>query len=157
MFELMFFFFRNEKQTSPPLTEYMINVVSLLLPFSAPSSHSSWPWCYGCCMSYFISSHSSFPPLILCQYQRIPLYLSPPQVHFVDSILSNNSTDDHIREFVSQGGLTPLLRLLSLPSLPLDFPTSTACATVTGACKSILVRDQPSAVKTKIQLFWKRQ
>ena len=62
-----------------------------------------------------------------------------PKVHFVDSILSNNLTDDHIREFISQGGLSPLLRILSLPTLPLDFPTSSACVTITGACKSILV------------------
>lgn len=78
----------------------------------------------------------------MCSHER----QSPPLteyvinvVNFVDSILSNNSTDDHIREFVTQGGLSPLLRLLTLPSLPLDFPTSSACATITGACKSILV------------------
>lgn len=31
---------------------------------------------------------------------------------FVDAILSNNSTDDHCREFVAQKGLTPLMRIL---------------------------------------------
>ena len=60
-------------------------------------------------------------------------------VHFLDSILSNNSTDDHMKEFVSQGGMQPLLRLLSLPVLPLDFPSSAACTAITGACRSIMV------------------
>ena len=64
------------------------------------------------------------------------------QVHFVDAILSNNSTDDHIKEFISHGGLPPLLRLLSLPCLPLDFPFSLACSAITGTCKSILVRER---------------
>ena len=60
-------------------------------------------------------------------------------VHFLDAILSNNSTDDHMREFIGQGGLEPLLKLLSLPILPLDFPTSSACTAITGACRSIMV------------------
>lgn len=60
-------------------------------------------------------------------------------VHFLDAILSNNSTDDHMKEFITQGGLDPLLRLLSLPVLPLEFPTSAACTAITGACRSILV------------------
>ena len=37
---------------------------------------------------------------------------------FVDAILSNNSTDDHCREFVSQKGLVPLMGILGLPNLP---------------------------------------
>lgn len=61
-------------------------------------------------------------------------------VHFLDAILSNNSTDDHMREFISQGGMEPLLKLLSLPVLPLDFPTSAACTSITGACRNIMVR-----------------
>ena len=60
-------------------------------------------------------------------------------VHFVDAILSNNSTDDHIKEFVTHGGLTPLLSLLSLPALPLNFPSSSACNSITSTCRSILV------------------
>ena len=58
---------------------------------------------------------------------------------FVDAILSNNSTDDHCREFVSQQGLAPLLGILGLPNLPLDFPQSPACQAVASVCKSILV------------------
>ena len=60
-------------------------------------------------------------------------------VHFLDSILSNNSTDDHMREFISQGGLRPLLKILSLPVLSLDFPLSSACQAIAGPCRSILV------------------
>ena len=63
------------------------------------------------------------------------------QVHFVDAILSNNSTDDHIHEFIVQGGLMPLLKLFSLPALPLDFPTSSACSSITNTCRGILVRE----------------
>ena len=61
------------------------------------------------------------------------------QVRFVDSILSNNSTDDHCREFVRLGGLDPLINILGLPNLPLDFVTSPACQSVSGVGKSILV------------------
>ena len=57
----------------------------------------------------------------------------------MDSILSNNSTDDHCREFVRLGGLDPLINILGLPNLPLDFVTSPACQSVSGVCKSILV------------------
>lgn len=60
-------------------------------------------------------------------------------VHFLDAILTNNSTDDHILEFIGQGGMKPLLQLLSLPVLPLDFPTSSACNAIAGACRSIMV------------------
>ncbi|XP_037091019.1 E3 ubiquitin-protein ligase HUWE1-like [Pollicipes pollicipes] len=57
---------------------------------------------------------------------------------FVDAILSNNSTDDHCREFVSQNGLAPLLGILGLPNLPLDFPQAPACQAVASVCKSVL-------------------
>lgn len=59
---------------------------------------------------------------------------------FVDAILSNNSTDDHCREFVAQGGLQPLLRILSLPNLPVDSPITASAQAVAAVCKSILVR-----------------
>lgn len=59
---------------------------------------------------------------------------------FVDAILSNNSTDDHCKEFVTQKGLVPLLGILGLPNLPIDFPVSQACQSVASVCKSILVR-----------------
>ena len=60
-------------------------------------------------------------------------------VHFLDGILSTNSTDDHIKEYVQQRGLSPLLDLATMVSLPLDFATSSACSAIATACKGILV------------------
>ncbi|EEC02705.1 hypothetical protein IscW_ISCW017075 [Ixodes scapularis] len=60
------------------------------------------------------------------------------KMRFVDAILSNNSTDDHCREFVQQKGLVPLMSILGLPNLPVDFPVSPACQAVASVCKSIL-------------------
>lgn len=58
---------------------------------------------------------------------------------FIDAILSNNSTDDHCKEFVNQKGLTPLLAILGLPNLPVDYPITPAAQSVASVCKSILV------------------
>ena len=57
---------------------------------------------------------------------------------FVEAILSNNTTDDHCREFVTQKGLVPLMGILGLPNLPIDFPSSPSCQAVAIVCKSIL-------------------
>ncbi|KAK4872231.1 hypothetical protein RN001_016355 [Aquatica leii] len=57
---------------------------------------------------------------------------------FIDAILSNNSTDDHCREFVTQGGLEPLLKILGLPNLPVDCPVTISAQAVASVCKSIL-------------------
>lgn len=59
-------------------------------------------------------------------------------MRFVDAILTNNSTDDHVREFMRQDGLAPLLRLMRLKNLPIDFPTTPACAGISNVCRSIL-------------------
>lgn len=59
-------------------------------------------------------------------------------MRFVDAILSNNSTDDHCREFVRQKGLIPLMAILGLPNLPVDFPVTQTCQAVASVCKSIL-------------------
>lgn len=58
---------------------------------------------------------------------------------FIDAVLSNNSTDDHCREFVAQGGLKALLQILSLPNLPVDCPITASAQAVAAVCKSILV------------------
>ena len=58
---------------------------------------------------------------------------------FVEAILSNNTTDDHCREFVRQEGLVPLMGILGLPNLPIDFPASPSCQAVASVCKSVLV------------------
>lgn len=59
-------------------------------------------------------------------------------MRFVDAILTNNSTDDHVREFLRQDGLVPLLRLMRLRNLPIDFPTTQACGGISSVCRSIL-------------------
>ncbi|QQP39182.1 Uncharacterized protein FKW44_019979, partial [Caligus rogercresseyi] len=67
---------------------------------------------------------------------------------FVEAILSNNSTDDHCREFVTQKGLVPLMGILGLPNLPIDFPTHQACQSVAAVCKSILnLAHEPQVLK----------
>ncbi|XP_020278772.1 E3 ubiquitin-protein ligase HUWE1 isoform X2 [Pseudomyrmex gracilis] len=68
---------------------------------------------------------------------------------FVDAILSNNSTDDHCREFVAQKGLVPLLSILGLPNLPVDYPVAQAAQSVASVCKSILnLAHEQSVLKT---------
>ncbi|CAH1782935.1 unnamed protein product [Owenia fusiformis] len=67
---------------------------------------------------------------------------------FVEAILSNNTTDDHCREFVNQKGLIPLMKILNLPNLPIDFPASPSCIAVAGVCKSILtLSHEPEVLK----------
>ena len=68
---------------------------------------------------------------------------------FVEAILSNNTTDDHCREFISQKGLQPLMDILSLPNLPIEFPASSSCQAVSAVCKSILVRHARSAASSR--------
>lgn len=60
-------------------------------------------------------------------------------MRFVEGVISNNTTDDHGKEFVKLGGLKPLLDILQMKNLPIDFPTSQACQCVAGLCKSTLV------------------
>lgn len=77
--------------------------------------------------------------------ERIPIALIDYILNvmkFVDAILSNNSTDDHCREFVEQGGLEPLLQILALPNLPItscNTPITATAQAVASVCKSILV------------------
>lgn len=67
---------------------------------------------------------------------------------FVDAILSNNSTDDHCKEFVSQDGLIPLMSILGLPNLPVDYPITNTVQAVASVCKSVLV-STPSTILFK--------
>ena len=60
-------------------------------------------------------------------------------MRFVEGVISNNTTDDHGKEFVKLGGLKPLLDILQMKNLPIDFPSSQACQAVAGLCKSTLV------------------
>ncbi|XP_058297300.1 E3 ubiquitin-protein ligase HUWE1 [Hylobates moloch] len=81
------------------------------------------------------------PNRVVGTEERIPIPLMDYILNvmkFVESILSNNTTDDHCQEFVNQKGLLPLVTILGLPNLPIDFPTSAACQAVAGVCKSIL-------------------
>ena len=60
-------------------------------------------------------------------------------MRFVDAILSNNSTEDHCREYLQSGGLVPLFTILRLPNLPPDFPSSSPCNSVASVFKTLLV------------------
>ena len=65
-------------------------------------------------------------------------------MRFVEGVISNNTTDDHGKEFVKLGGLKPLLEILQMKNLPIDFPSSQACQCVAALCKStltLLVKD----------------
>lgn len=65
-------------------------------------------------------------------------------MRFVEGVISNNTTDDHGKEFVKLGGLKPLLDILQMKNLPIDFPSSQACQCVAALCKStltLLVKD----------------
>ncbi|CAM4777913.1 unnamed protein product [Rotaria magnacalcarata] len=59
-------------------------------------------------------------------------------MRFVEGVISNNTTDNHGKEFVKLGGLKPLLDILQMKNLPIDFPSSQACQSVAGLCKSTL-------------------
>jgi len=78
--------------------------------------------------------------------ERIPIALIDyilNTMKFLEAILSNNSTDDHCREFVNLSGLKSLLSCLALPNLPvtsLNSPITATAQAVASVCKSILVR-----------------
>lgn len=78
--------------------------------------------------------------------ERIPIALIDYTLNtmkFLEAILSNNSTDDHCREFVNLGGLKPLLSILALPNLPVssfNSPITATAQAVASVCKSVLVK-----------------
>ena len=65
---------------------------------------------------------------------------------FLDSMLSNNKTPDHCKEFISAGGVQVLLKLDSLKSLPLDFPTSQAAQQVASVLRVVFVLSKDRSV-----------
>ncbi|XP_059143196.1 E3 ubiquitin-protein ligase HUWE1-like isoform X5 [Physella acuta] len=94
-----------------------------------------------------VPSTSQQDPMQSQERQAIPLMDYVLNVmKFVEAILSNNSTDDHCKEFVAQNGLKPLMSILGLPNLPIDFPSSPACQAVSSACKSVLTLSRESKV-----------
>lgn len=84
--------------------------------------------------------------------ERIPIALIDYTLNtmkFLEAILSNNSTDDHCREFVTLGGLRPLLSILALPNFPVtsfNSPITATAQAVAAVCKSILVRTRNSEI-----------
>jgi E3 ubiquitin-protein ligase HUWE1 len=104
------------------------------------------------------TSHS-FSPQASSPTERIPIALIDYTLNtmkFLEAILSNNSTDDHCREFVTLGGLKPLLSILSLPNLPVtsfNSPITATAQAVASVCKSILVSRKYYFAKTLCDLL----
>lgn len=90
--------------------------------------------------------------------ERIPIALIDYTLNtmkFLEAILSNNSTDDHCREFVTSGGLRPLLSILALPNFPVTSVNSPITATaqaVASVCKSILnLTHEPQVLQVALE------
>lgn len=58
---------------------------------------------------------------------------------FLDSMLSNNNTPDHCKEFIQAGGVPVLLKLVTLRALPLEFPTSQAAQQIAQVLRVVFV------------------
>ena len=61
------------------------------------------------------------------------------QVRFLDAILSQNNTDDHMQEFIKQEGLEPMIKLLALTPLAAESTYATANTAIIDTCRNILV------------------
>lgn len=61
------------------------------------------------------------------------------QVRFLDAILSQNNTDDHMQEFIRQGGLEPMLKLVAITPLVAEASYATANMAIVDTCRNILV------------------
>lgn len=90
--------------------------------------------------------------------ERIPIALIDYTLNtmkFLEAILSNNSTDDHCREFVTSGGLRPLLSILALPNFPVtsfNSPITATAQAVASVCKSILnLTHEPQVLQVALE------
>lgn len=61
------------------------------------------------------------------------------QVRFLDAILSQNNTDDHMQEFIKQGGLEPMIKLLAITPLAAELTYASANTAIIDTCKNIMV------------------
>ena len=132
----------DEEEDEEEETGVVSNAVEEQSSNAEPSSGSAEPMCIGSAGSASGQGSGS-------EKEAVPLV---DYIHnvmkFVDAILSNNATDDHCREFVTQKGLLPLMGILGLPNLPIDFPTHAACQAVSAVCKSILnLAHEPQVLK----------
>ncbi|KAL7044451.1 hypothetical protein ACKWTF_001914 [Chironomus riparius] len=104
------------------------------------------------------TSQSTFTSQASSPTERIPIALIDyilNTMKFLEAILSNNSTDDHCREFVNLGGLKSLLSILALPNLPvtsLNSPITATAQAVASVCKSILnLTHEPQVLQVALE------
>ena len=119
----------SEKST-PPVTEYVVNVVSTVY-FEAVLWYIRF---------YFLSLFYTIPYIfVFCTfYSKILIYFVT-QVRFLDAILSQNNTDDHMQEFIKQGGLEPMIKLLAITPLAAESTYASANTAIIDTCRNILV------------------
>ena len=118
----------SEKST-PPITEYIVNVVSTMhciMVFNVQRVHFLALSCTTVTYLEHFFEHNFF--LV--------------QVRFLDAILSQNNTDDHMQEFIKQEGLEPMIKLLALTPLAAESTYATANTAIIDTCRNILVRLQ---------------
>ena len=90
-------------------------------------------------ISTFLNEMKNVPMIILHIYIYMYVSLSSNQVRFLDAILSQNNTDDHMQEFIKQGGLEPMLKLLAITPLAAETSYTTANSAIIDTCRNILV------------------
>lgn len=90
-------------------------------------------------ISTFLNEMKNVPMIILHIYMYMYVSLSSNQVRFLDAILSQNNTDDHMQEFIKQGGLEPMLKLLAITPLAAETSYTTANSAIIDTCRNILV------------------
>ena len=73
------------------------------------------------------------------------------QVRFLDAILSQNNTDDHMQEFIKQGGLDPMIKLLAITPLAAESTYASANSAIIDTCRNIL--DSPLTPKYQLEML----